>query len=91
MTKAILIGAGFSCDLGMPLGIDVTNKFFRKLNSEELLKFKAIYELVVFSANLLLKVEKVRFFIRFFLSLKSLFSYCSLVKNKLASHTQFIL
>jgi|GEM_PF-1546593 len=44
MTKAILIGAGFSCDLGMPLGIDVTNKFFRKLNSEELLKFKAIYD-----------------------------------------------
>ena len=50
-----------------------------------------MYDNDIFSGKILLNVEKVKFLIRFFLSLKSLSLYCSLVKNRLGSQSQFIL
>ena len=35
MTKAILIGAGFSCDLGMPSAAQLSNTFFTYFNYEK--------------------------------------------------------
>ena len=34
MTKAILIGAGFSCDLGMPSANQLSKTFFKYFNYE---------------------------------------------------------
>ena len=39
MTKAILIGAGFSCDLGMPSAAQLSKTFFAYFNYEKVSKF----------------------------------------------------
>ena len=39
MTKAILIGAGFSCDLGMPSAVQLSKTFFKYFNYEKVSKF----------------------------------------------------